>query len=108
MMRCNQGELQFEWDDDKGCDNVKKHGVTFDEAMEVFEDPHRARDRDKRNDYGEVRWHTVGMTRGGNKTLVVAYTRRVEDGEEVTRIISAWQIGDRGRRRYGYRETKAK
>jgi uncharacterized DUF497 family protein len=74
--------------------------------MEVFEDPHRTRGRDKRNDYGEARWYTVGMTRGGSKTLVVAYTKRVEDGGEVIRIISAWQIGNRGRRRYGYRETK--
>jgi uncharacterized DUF497 family protein len=31
--------MEFEWDDDKARVNVAKHGVTFEEAAEVFFDP---------------------------------------------------------------------
>ena len=31
--------MRFEWDDKKALENVKKHGVTFGEATEVFYDP---------------------------------------------------------------------
>lgn len=32
-------ELDFEWDEDKARSNVRKHGITFEEAAEVFTDP---------------------------------------------------------------------
>ena len=32
-------ELTFEWDEDKSKQNVRKHGVTFEEAKTVFNDP---------------------------------------------------------------------
>ena len=31
--------MRFEWNDKKALENVKKHGVTFGEATEVFYDP---------------------------------------------------------------------
>ncbi|GAB4182823.1 MAG: hypothetical protein Fur006_19080 [Coleofasciculaceae cyanobacterium] len=31
--------VEFEWDGDKAQSNVEKHGVTFEEAAEVFFDP---------------------------------------------------------------------
>ena len=106
MMRRNMGESRFVWDDDKADTNFEKHGVTFDEAMEVFEDPNCANEKDEREDHGEERWKAVGTTRDGNKTLVVVYSQRLENGEGTTRLISAWSVGDRGRRRYGYRGAK--
>lgn len=33
-------ELEFEWDEDKANANFKKHGVRFEEAKSVFNDPH--------------------------------------------------------------------
>jgi len=92
-------ELEFEWDEGKAALNLMKHGVTF-------KDPDRANEKDEREDHGEERWKTSGMTRDRSKTLVVVYTPRMENGVDVVRLISAWSIGDRGRRRYGYRDTK--
>ena len=43
--------LAFEWDDDKAKRNLKKHGVSFEEASTVFGDP-RAQGI-TRNDKGE-------------------------------------------------------
>ena len=30
---------KFEWDKDKAASNIKKHGVSFEEASTVFDDP---------------------------------------------------------------------
>jgi len=95
------------WLNYKAALNAKKHGVTFEEAVEVFQDPHRVIEKNESGDHGEARWTATGATRNGNKTLVVAFTRRTRSGKETIRIISAWSIGNRGRRRYGYRDTKA-
>lgn len=32
--------VRFEWDENKDCANVAKHGIGFDEAGRVFSDPH--------------------------------------------------------------------
>jgi hypothetical protein len=39
--------MRFEWDEDKASANVRKHGVAFEQAIKVFEDPH-ARSADRR------------------------------------------------------------
>ena len=75
----------FEWDDAKATSNARKHGVTFEEARQVFADPQAVEFEDTRQDYGEERWIRVG--RAGRHLLVVAvaYTER---GQRL-RIISA-------------------
>jgi uncharacterized protein len=74
---------EFEWDDAKAAQNFRAHGVTFDEAREVFRDPFVFGWLDTREDYGEDRYATIGMARG--RLLYVAYTMRAER----IRIISA-------------------
>ena len=45
----------FEWDDDKAETNLRKHGVSFDEACTVFADDYMLSYPDNRQDYGEQR-----------------------------------------------------
>ncbi len=75
--------MKFEWDENKNRANLKKHGVSFAQAIEIFKGPIISF-LDDRFDYGEVREITFGMT-GNLVILVVVHTDRVG----VTRIISA-------------------
>ena len=72
---------RFEWDDEKAASNARKHGVTFDEAREAFDDPKGFEEPD--DDPDEERWAIIGMTKAG--LLYVVFTER---GTR-TRIISA-------------------
>lgn len=95
-------ELYFEWDDNKAKINHLKHGISFEEAVLVFEDPFAVSDQD-RVENGEQRWQTIGMA-GGCLLLLVAHTVRLEDESiEVIRIISARRVDRKERRRYEHR-----
>lgn len=73
--------------------------ISFESAMRVFDDPDALADRDREVD-DEVRWQTVGVI-GGSITVLVAFTYREEDGDEVIRIISARKASPSERRAYG-------
>ena len=79
--------MRFEWDENKNRSNRKKHGVGFETAKLVFDDPLHISIQD-RFENGEERWRTVGLA-GGVVLLLVAHTYRDEDGDEVVKIISA-------------------
>jgi uncharacterized DUF497 family protein len=75
--------VDFEWDPTKAETNLRKHGVTFSFATNVFSDPNRI-ERTEETDYnGEVREHVIG--RAGEFVLLVVYTTR----NDKVRIISA-------------------
>jgi uncharacterized protein len=63
-------ELYFEWDDKKANINYRKHGIRFEEAALVFDDPLAVSERD-RIENGEQRWQTIGMVSGCLLLLVV-------------------------------------
>lgn len=73
----------FEWDDAKASRNEMRHGVSFEVASLVFQDPDSLEWLDDRADYGEDRYAIIGMAAG--RLLYVAYTMRAER----IRIISA-------------------
>ena len=73
--------------------------ISFESAKRVFDDPDALADRDREVD-DEVRWQTVGVI-GGSITVLVAFTYREEDGDEVIRIISARKASPSERRAYG-------
>lgn len=79
--------MRFEWDERKNHDNQAKHGISFETAVLVFEDPLHLSVQD-RVERGEARWQTIG-TLDGAVLLVVAHTVRQEGGDEIIRIISA-------------------
>jgi len=97
-----EGDFQFEWDQAKNLSNRRKHGVSFEEAAQVFRNPLFLSWKDRVQD-GEERWQACGEVEG-LAMLIVAHTIReeVEDGTliEVVRIISARRAEPKERRRY--------
>ena len=89
----------FEWDSKKNADNIRKHGISFDQAREVFLDPLHSSILDKRFSYFEERWITMGATQRG-EIIVVAHLYYVEEPEERMRIVSARQATLRERKQY--------
>lgn len=77
--------MQFEWDEAKAKINLRKHGVSFDEAVTVFADPLELTLNDPEHSEGEYRFLSLGMS-CRNRLLVVSYTERYD---ESIRIISA-------------------
>jgi uncharacterized protein len=76
--------MNFDWDANKAALNLKKHGVSFEDAALVFYDYGRIENFDGREDYDEDRWATIGLAAWS--VLYVVYTVR---HEETIRIISA-------------------
>jgi uncharacterized DUF497 family protein len=92
-------ERYFEWDEKKAEINCRKHGIQFEEAALVFDDPLSISEQD-RIENGEKRWRTIGLA-GGCLLLLVAHTVQFEDGDmEVIRIISARRVNRKERRDY--------
>ena len=87
--------LSFEWHDDKAATNLKKHGVSFEEARTVFNDPLALTIEDSKHSQGEQRFIDVGYS-AGKRLLVVVYTER---GEAI-RIISSRKATNAERRAY--------
>jgi uncharacterized protein len=85
----------FDWDPDKAALNATKHGVTFDEAAEVFDDPLALVSQDYLHSFGEARFQIIGHS--SRRLLLVVYTERIGD---VIRIISAREAGRAERKRY--------
>ncbi len=91
--------MKFEWNKDKNIINLKKHGISFEEAIEVFDDPMCMCQLDERYNYNEERWISLGSTKA-NKILVVANVFFDEYGEEIIRIISARKANTIERKQY--------
>jgi len=97
-------ERYFEWDAAKAQSNYRKHGISFDVASRVFDDP-LCRTEQDRIENGEYRWQTVGIA-DGCLLLMVAHTVFFNGGEngneiyELVRIISARPATRKERKRY--------
>ena len=87
--------LIFEWDPEKARENEQKHGVSFAEASQVFDDDHSSTVQDPDHSVAEARYLIFGTSKQG-KHLVVSYTER---GDRI-RLISARQMTARERRAY--------
>ncbi|MBD2362032.1 BrnT family toxin [Anabaena minutissima FACHB-250] len=87
--------MQFEWNPEKAQLNLKKHGVSFNEASTVFNDPLSVTFPDPDHSYGEERYVIVGLSIA-NRILVVAHT----DRSDSVRIITAREATRNERRFY--------
>ena len=87
--------MEFEWNPATARAIEGKHGVSFFEACEVFDDDHSSAVGDPDQSVGENRYLLFGMSKDG-KYLVVSYT---EHGDRV-RLISARQMTPRERKAY--------
>jgi len=77
-------KLQFEWDPEKAKKNLKKHGVSFEEASTIFEDPQFISFLDDEHSAEEERHITIGLSEK-LRLLMAAHTER----KNLIRIISA-------------------
>ena len=83
--------MRFTWDARKASGNLKKHGISFEEASSVFFDPLSATGDDPDHSSNERRFVTFGISSVG-RLLVVAHTEpAAASTEHVIRIISARQ-----------------
>jgi uncharacterized DUF497 family protein len=86
--------VEYEWDENKAAENLRKHGVDFADAVGALEDEFALTLRDPLSG-GEERFVTLGLDPLG-RLLAVVYTWR---GESI-RIISAREATRRERRNY--------
>jgi len=77
--------MEIEWDKEKSESNLKKHGVSFEEAASVLLDPMALAQEDD-DAKGEPRWVLIGLS-ARTRLLVVVYT--VRHSQDRIRLISA-------------------
>lgn len=82
-----QSELIFKWDRSKAEKNFRKHGVSFEEAKTVFNDPFLITYPDEYHSTEEHRFIGIGIS-AINRILLVIHTERVETEGTIIRIIS--------------------
>jgi uncharacterized DUF497 family protein len=87
--------LEFEWDPNKGEENLKKHGVGFDEALTVFGDSSARIFDDPDHSTDEAREIIIGYSQR-QRLLLVSFTERPPR----VRIISARKATRRERQGY--------
>ncbi|MBM4049032.1 MAG: BrnT family toxin [Planctomycetes bacterium] len=88
--------VTFEWDPNKAAANLRKNGVSFDEASTVFDGPLAHIFDDEDHSAAEAREIIIGRSIA-DRLLIVSFTERSED---VIRIISARRASRRERRDY--------
>lgn len=86
--------MQFEWDEAKNLENIRKHQIDFTDVPEMFESQMLI-ELDDRIDYGEERWIGIGFLRNG--VAVVVWTERQDN---LIRIISARRANRYERKRF--------
>jgi len=86
--------VEFQWDEKKYGENLRKHGLSFEDADLVFLSPGKITAETTRPDMSERRWTDVADVLG--RVLVLVYTPR---GEAI-RVISFRPANRRERRKY--------
>ncbi|ETX03983.1 MAG: hypothetical protein ETSY2_31445 [Candidatus Entotheonella gemina] len=87
--------MEFEWDESKARPNLSKHGVSFDEARTVFDDPLYIDFYDPDHSDDEDRYLIIGLSQQ-RRLLIMSYTER----SDRTRLISAREATRRERETY--------
>jgi hypothetical protein len=87
--------MEFDWDQNKAASNLSKHGISFDEAKTVFDDPLYLDFFDPDHSYHERRYIIIGRS-SNNRLLMVSYT----ESKNTVRLISARKATSRERKDY--------
>lgn len=87
--------MKFEWNEAKNRQNIKKHGIDFSDAWQLFEHPLLVW-RDDRFEYGEDRHIGLGML----NNMMVVFAAFVEKESETIRIISMRKAKKHERSKY--------
>jgi len=86
---------KFEWNNEKAISNLKKHGISFEEAKSVFNDYFARTFYDPEHSIDESRFLIFGYS-NNNRLLIVSFT----DKNNVIRIISARKVTQNERKKY--------
>ncbi|MEJ1964282.1 MAG: BrnT family toxin [Gammaproteobacteria bacterium] len=87
--------MRFIWDPRKAAANLRKHGVSFEEAATSLSDAMAITGADPDHSLGEARWVTFGVS-SQRRLLAVAHTEE----DDIIRIISARKAGRAERKLY--------
>lgn len=79
----------FEWDPPKAKENLRKHKVSFERAVDVFRDPIAISIFDEEHSQEEERWITLGQDKHGILLVVIHTYEEVGNDQIIIRIISA-------------------
>lgn len=88
--------MKFEWNEEKAAANLKTHGVSFEEAIEVFFDPDAVEGFDAEHSISEDRFYIIGFS--SRRLLYVVYAERL--AENVIRLISARKAEGKKQKEY--------
>src|SRR5579863_2686603 len=86
--------MRFIWDREKNLANIRRHAISFGDAVDIFKGPIVER-VDDRFEYGEIRVYAIGLVNGIELTVI--YTDLDNDDR---RIISAWRAEPHERQYY--------
>ena len=87
--------MEFEWDPRKARSNLRKHGVSFEEAATVFDDPLAAYYQDPDHSIAEQRYLAIGKS-GHGRLIHIAFADRAGR----TRIIQARKLTRNEKQQY--------
>ena len=87
--------MLFDWDEEKAKSNLAKHGISFDEATSVFDDPLFLTFADPEHSLQEQRFLIMGESARG-RLLVISYT----DRKDITRLVSVRPATRKERKAY--------
>ena len=90
--------MRFTWDEAKAAENLRKHGVSFEEGSTVFADENARLKHDPDHSQQEDRFILLGFS-ARLRLLIVCHAYREND--EVIRIISARKATPNERKQYG-------
>jgi uncharacterized DUF497 family protein len=93
--------VEYEWDPAKAQSNLRKHGIPFHKACQVFKDAGRLEQLDVSSDHDEERWDVLG--RVDQTILFVVYTQR----DQRIRLISARRATRNEQRSYWFGDIQA-
>jgi uncharacterized protein len=102
MKSCNSvyTNIVFTWDPQKAIINLRKHGVSFEEAAMVFSDMRALEWEDPEHSDAEKRYKCLGDSHA-HRILMVVYTiRSIANDDQEIRIISARQASRKERKAY--------
>ncbi len=89
--------IRFEWNAAKSASNLRKHGVSFEEAQSVFYDDFATQFFDEENSETEERFLMLGLS---NKTRILIVCHCERDSGDTIRIISARKATRNERQQY--------
>jgi uncharacterized DUF497 family protein len=96
-------QYNFDWDPAKARENLRKHGISFERAAQVFLDPSAISIYDEEHSDEEDRWVTLAKDKNETLLVVIHTFRELDSGHCSIRLISARRATRREGRQFAVR-----